>query len=101
VAQLVPVILVDSSGIFREGLRRVLGMTRFRPVKLVARPDQTPLQTFQSFRPVLALLVNGGDPAVSPALVEHLKQQNPRAHIVVLSDRCTPKDGAGPAARRC
>jgi len=51
-----------------------------------------PLQTFYSSRPVLALLVNDGDPAVSPAMVEHRTRQNPMAHIVVLSDRCTPKD---------
>jgi len=85
-------VLVESNSIFREGLRGILETTKFKSVKMAARIDDILPQLLYESRPVLILLgVESGHQETALA-VQRLKQQNPMACVVVLSDRCELED---------
>ena len=77
--QLVAIISVEDSGTFRKGTE-----------KAATEVNNILLQSCQNSGPVPILLATDGDQAASVLAVERLKQQNPTARIVVLSDRCEP-----------
>jgi two-component system nitrate/nitrite response regulator NarL len=85
----VTTILVARNSLFREGLLRILSTTAFRVTKVAAAIDNPSLHSIRTSRPVLFLIATDGDDhAVTALTVGRLKEQNPSARIVVLSDRC-------------
>jgi two-component system nitrate/nitrite response regulator NarL len=84
----VTTILVARNSLFREGLLRILSTTAFRVTKVAATIDDLTLQSIRTARPVLFLLGRNGAHAVTSITVGRLKEQDPTARIVVLSDRC-------------
>jgi two-component system, NarL family, nitrate/nitrite response regulator NarL len=85
-------VLVESNSIFREGLRGILETTKFKSLKMVARIDDIPPQLLRGSRRVLILLGVEDNHQDTALAVQRLKQQNPTAWVVVLSDRCDPED---------
>jgi two-component system nitrate/nitrite response regulator NarL len=88
----VTTILVARNSLLREGLLRILSTTAFRVTKVVATIDDLSLHSIRTARPVLFLLGTNGAHAVTAITVGRLKEQNPTARIVVLSDRCDLDD---------
>jgi DNA-binding NarL/FixJ family response regulator len=87
----VTTILVARNSLFREGLLRILSSTAFRVTKVVSTIHDLSLHSIRTARPVLFLLGRNGAHAVTAITVGRLKEQNPTARIVVLSDRCGKK----------
>jgi two-component system nitrate/nitrite response regulator NarL len=85
-------ILVESNSIFGEGLRGILETTKFKSLKMADTIDDIPPQLLHGSRPVLILLGMEESHQDLALAVQRLKQQNPMAWIVVLSDRCEPED---------
>jgi two-component system, NarL family, nitrate/nitrite response regulator NarL len=85
-------ILVARNSLFREGLLRILSTTAFRVTKVAATMGDLTLQSIRTSRPVLFLIGADGDHTVTALTVGRLKEQNPNARIVVLSDRCELDD---------
>jgi two-component system, NarL family, nitrate/nitrite response regulator NarL len=85
-------ILVARNSLFREGLVRILSTTAFRVTKVAATIDDFTLQTIRTSRPTLFLIDADRDHTVTARTVGRLKEQNPSARIVVLSDRCDLDD---------
>jgi two-component system, NarL family, nitrate/nitrite response regulator NarL len=85
-------ILVARNSLFREGLLRILSTTAFRVAKVFATIDDLSLHSIRIARPVLFLLGADRDHTVTARTVGRLKDQNPSARIVVLSDRCDLDD---------
>jgi two-component system nitrate/nitrite response regulator NarL len=81
-------ILVARNSLFREGLLRILSTTAFRVTKVAATIDDLTLQSIRTSRPTLFLIGADHDHTVTARTVGRLKDQNPSARIVVLSDRC-------------
>jgi two-component system nitrate/nitrite response regulator NarL len=79
-------VLVARNSLFREGLLRILSTTAFRVTKVAATIDDLSLRSIRTARPVLFLI--DCEHAITALTVGRLKQQNPSARIVVLSDRC-------------
>jgi two-component system, NarL family, nitrate/nitrite response regulator NarL len=98
VANSVTTILVARNSLFREGLMRILSTTAFRVTKVAATIDDLTLQSIRNSRPILFLIGADGDHAVTARTVGRLKEQNPSARIVVLSNR-SELDDALPAFR--
>jgi two-component system, NarL family, nitrate/nitrite response regulator NarL len=89
VANRVATVLVARNNLFREGLLLVLSATAFRVCKVAATIDDLSLRSTRTSRPFLFLIDGtGGDHAVTAPTVKRLREQNPSARIVVLSDRC-------------
>jgi two-component system, NarL family, nitrate/nitrite response regulator NarL len=88
----VTTIVVARNSLFREGLLRILSSTAFRATKVGATIDDLSLHSIRTARPVLFLIATDGDHAVTALTVGRLKEQNPSARIVVLSDRCDLDD---------
>jgi two-component system, NarL family, nitrate/nitrite response regulator NarL len=88
----VTTILVARISLFREGLLRILSTTAFRVTKVVATIDDLSSHSIRTARPVLFLLGTNGAHADTAITVGRLKEQNPTARIVVLSDRCDLDD---------
>jgi len=85
-------ILVESNNIFRERLRGILEITKFKSLKMAGTIGDIPPQLLDGSRPVLILLGMDDNHQDTARAVQRLKQQNPMAWIVVLGDRCESED---------
>ncbi len=76
-------LLVDSNPIFREGLRRILSETRYRPVQSATSVESALRLGRDGFVPAL-IVVSADHP--TPAELRLLKDRYPLSRIVLLID---------------
>ena len=86
----VPTYILQSDGLFREGLRLILSKTRFRPHGCAI--DLEDLLDIPNDRPVL-FIVGVGENEV--AICGKIKSQYPLAFIVAVADDSNPRLLAG------
>jgi two-component system nitrate/nitrite response regulator NarL len=86
----VPTYILQSDGLFREGLRLILANTRFRPHGCGIRLDD--LTEVPSDRPTLFIVGMSADEAVICGDIRH---QYPLAFIVAVADESNPRSLAG------
>jgi two-component system nitrate/nitrite response regulator NarL len=78
----VPTFILQSDGLFREGLRLILSDTRFRPHGCALELDE--LDEVPDDRPVLFIV---GDQA---AICSRIREQYPLAFVVAVADESNP-----------
>jgi two-component system nitrate/nitrite response regulator NarL len=86
----VPTYILQSDGLFREGLRLILSKTRFRPHGCAI--DLEDLSEVPSDRPVLFIVGVGESEVV---ICSKIRSQYPRAFIVAVADDSNPRLLAG------
>lgn len=86
----VPTYILQSDGLFREGLRLILSKTRFRPHGCAI--DLEDLSEVPSDRPVLFIVGVGENEVV---ICSKIRSQYPRAFIVAVADDSNPRLLAG------
>jgi len=86
--QYLPIVIIDPSMLFREGLRRILGESGFHAVWCSDLPPSgmVPGLTDEA----APLLLVGGEVAEASLHVTELKDRYPHARAVVLADTLTP-----------
>jgi two-component system, NarL family, nitrate/nitrite response regulator NarL len=82
----VPTYILQSDGLFREGLRLILSGTRFRPHGCAIELDDLP--EVPSDRPTLFIVGVGTSQAVICSKIRH---QYPLAYIVAVADESDPR----------
>jgi two-component system, NarL family, nitrate/nitrite response regulator NarL len=82
----VPTYILQSDGLFREGLRLLLSKTRFRPHGCAI--DLEDLSDVPYDRPVLFIVAVGADQAV---ICGKIRSQYPLAFIVAVADESNPR----------
>lgn len=82
----VPTYILQSDGLFREGLRLILSSTRFRPHGCAMELDD--LTEVPSDRPILFIVGIGADQAV---ICSKIRNQYPLAFIVAVADESNPR----------
>jgi two-component system, NarL family, nitrate/nitrite response regulator NarL len=82
----VPTYILQSDGLFREGLRLLLSRTRFRPHGCAI--DLEDLSDVPYDRPVLFIVAVGADQAV---ICSKIRSQYPLAFIVAVADESNPR----------
>ena len=83
---IVPTYILQSDGLFREGLRLLLSKTRFRPHGCAI--DLEDLAEVPCDRPVLFIVAVGADQAV---ICGKIRSQYPLAFIVAVADESNPR----------
>src|ERR1700752_4874657 len=86
----VPTYILQSDGLFREGLRLILSSTRFRPQGCAIELDD--LTAVPSDKPILFIIGMGADHAV---ICSKIRSQYPLAFIVAVADESNPRFLAG------
>jgi two-component system, NarL family, nitrate/nitrite response regulator NarL len=86
----VPTYILQSDGLFREGLRLILSGTRFRPQGCAIELDDLP--AVPSDRPTLFIVGVGASQAV---ICSKIRNQYPLAFIVAVADESDPRSLAG------
>jgi two-component system nitrate/nitrite response regulator NarL len=86
----VPTYILQSDGLFREGLRLILANTRFRPRGCAIQLDD--LTEIPSDRPILFIVGVSADEAV---ICSDIRNQYPMAFIVAVADESNPRPLAG------
>jgi two-component system, NarL family, nitrate/nitrite response regulator NarL len=86
----VPTYILQSDGLFREGLRLILANTRFRPCGCAIQLDD--LTEVPSDRPILFIVGIRSDQAV---ICSEIRSQYPLAFIVAVGDESSPHSLAG------
>src|SRR5215467_13222460 len=86
----VPTYILQSDGLFREGLRLILANTQFRPHGCGIRLDD--LTEVPSDRPTLFIVGMNAEQAVICGDIRH---QYPLAFIVAVADESNPRSLAG------
>lgn len=82
----VPTYILESDGLFREGLRLILSGTRFCPKGCAIELDD--LAEVPSDRPILFIVGVGADQAV---ICSKIRSQYPLAFIVAVADESNPR----------
>src|SRR5215475_9686617 len=82
----VPTYILQSDGLFREGLRLLLSRTRFRPHGCAI--DLEDLSDVPDDRPVLFIVAVGPDQAV---VCSKIRSRYPLAFIVAVADESNPR----------
>jgi len=82
----VPTYILQSDGLFREGLRLILSTTRFRPHGCAIELDD--LTEVPSDRPTLFIIGVGADQA---EICSKIRSQYPLAYIVAVGDESSPR----------
>jgi two-component system, NarL family, nitrate/nitrite response regulator NarL len=82
----VPTYILQSDGLFREGLRLILSATRFRPHGCAIELDD--LTEVPSDKPVLFIVGLGANQAVT---CSKIRNQYPLASIVAVADESNPR----------
>jgi two-component system nitrate/nitrite response regulator NarL len=86
----VPTYILQSDGLFREGLRLILANTRFRPRGCAIQLDD--LTEIPSDRPILFIVGVSAEEAV---ICSDIRNQYPLAFIVAVADESNPRPLAG------
>lgn len=86
----VPTYILQSDGLFREGLRLILANTQFRPQGCGIRLDD--LTEVPSDKPILFIVGMNADPA---EICGDIRHQYPLAFIVAVADESNPRSLAG------
>jgi len=86
----VPTYILQSDGLFREGLRLILSNTRFRPHGCAIQLDE--LTEVPNDRPILFIVGIGADQAL---ICSEIRSQYPLAFIVAVADESNPRSLAG------
>jgi len=81
----VPVILIESTSLFREGLMRILQKTRFEVVEDAASVAALPPTHVHA--PKLVLIGTGVDAAATEREIEACRRRFPSARRIVVNDR--------------
>jgi two-component system nitrate/nitrite response regulator NarL len=89
----VPTYILESDGLFREGLRLILSSTRFRPRGCATDLDH--LTEVPSDKPVLFIV---GEGASQAELFSKIRNQYPLAFIVAVADESNPRSLASALA---
>ena len=84
--QAVPTYILQSDGLFREGLRLILSSTRFRPQGCAIELDD--LIGVPSDKPILFIIGVGAEQAV---VCSKIRSQYPLAFIVAVADESNPR----------
>jgi two-component system nitrate/nitrite response regulator NarL len=82
----VPTYILQSDGLFREGLRLLLSKTRFRPHGCAI--DLEDFSDVPSDKPVLFIVAVGADQAL---ICGKIRSQYPLAFIVAVADESNPR----------
>lgn len=82
----VPTYILESDGLFREGLRLILSSTRFRPRGCAIELDE--LSEVPSDKPVLFIV---GEGAIRAELYSRIRKQYPLAFVVAVADESNPR----------
>jgi two-component system, NarL family, nitrate/nitrite response regulator NarL len=82
----VPTYILQSDGLFREGLRLILSSTRFRPHGCAMELDD--LAEVPRDRPILFIVEVGANQAV---ICSKIRNQYPLAFIVAVADESDPR----------
>jgi two-component system nitrate/nitrite response regulator NarL len=82
----VPTYILQSDGLFREGLRLILSSTQFRAHGCAMELDD--LTEVPSDRPILFIVEIGADQAV---ICSKIRNQYPLAFIVAVADESNPR----------
>ena len=82
----VPTYILESDGLFREGLRLILSGTRFRPRGCAIELDE--LTEVPSDKPVLFIV---GEGAIRAELYSRIRKQYPLAFCVAVADESNPR----------
>src|SRR6201989_772321 len=82
----VPTYILESDGLFREGLRLILSSTRFRPRGCAIELDD--LAEIPSDKPVIFII---GEGAIQAELYSRIRKQYPLAFIVAVADESNPR----------
>ncbi len=82
----VPTYILESDGLFREGLRLILSSTRFRPRGCAIELEE--LTEVPSDRPVLFIV---GEGAIRAELYSKIRKQYPLAFVVAVADESNPR----------
>ena len=77
----VPTYILESDGLFREGLRLILSTTRFRPRGCAIELDD--LTEVPNDKPVLFIIGEGASPA---EIYSRIRKEYPLAFIVAVAD---------------
>jgi two-component system, NarL family, nitrate/nitrite response regulator NarL len=86
----VPTYILQSDGLFREGLRLILSKTRFRPHGCAI--DLEDLSEIPDDRPILFIVAVDANHAV---ICSKLRSRYPHAFIVAVADENNPRSLAG------
>ena len=84
--QAVPTYILQSDGLFREGLRLILSSTRFRPQGCAIELDD--LTGVPSDKPILFIIGVGAEQAV---VCSKIRSQYPLAFVVAVADESNPR----------
>jgi len=82
----VPTYIVQSDGLFREGLRLILSSTRFRPH--ACAPELDDLTGVPSDKPIMFIIGVGANQAV---ICSKIRSQYPLAFIVAVAEESNPR----------
>ncbi len=82
----VPTYILQSDGLFREGLRLILSSTRFRPHDCAMELDD--LTGVPSDKPIVFIIGVGANQAV---ICSKIRSQYPLAFIVAVADESNPR----------
>jgi two-component system, NarL family, nitrate/nitrite response regulator NarL len=82
----VPTYILQSDGLFREGLRLILSRTRFRPHGCAIELDD--LGEVPSDRPILFIIGVAADQAV---ICRRIRSRYPLASVVAVADESNPR----------
>jgi len=82
----VPTYILESDGLFREGLRLILSTTRFRPRGCATELDD--LNEVPIDKPVLFIVGEGANQA---ELYSRIRKQYPLAFVVAVADESNPR----------
>jgi two-component system nitrate/nitrite response regulator NarL len=81
----VPVILIESTSLFREGLMRILQKTRFEVIEAV--DSVAALSPTHVHAPELVLIGTGADAAATAREIDACRRRFPSARRIVVNDR--------------
>jgi two-component system, NarL family, nitrate/nitrite response regulator NarL len=90
VSQKAGTLIVDESGLFREGLRRILQDTRYEVIWCGASLPSGELPA--PFAVNADVIVIGAELAVAAPQIASLKSYNPFCRVVLLMDTCSAQD---------
>ena len=82
----VPTYILQSDGLFREGLRLILSKTRFRPHGCAI--DLEDLSGIPDNRPILFIAAVDANPAI---ICSKIRSRYPHAYIVAVADESNPR----------
>src|SRR5690348_10470198 len=82
----IPTYILQSDGLFREGLRLILSSTRFRPHGCGFELED--LTEIPRDKPVLFIVGVGANPCVICSKIRH---QYPLAFVVAVADESNPR----------